>query len=271
MVTLVLRSAGLLLVSMFCLGPVLWQLNTSLKPDPLLVRLPPLRPEPATSARYMTVLQESSLAQELLDSLIVASTSTALALVIGGLCAFALARLPLSGKPVILGTVLTIAMFPAIATISPLYLVAREAGLRDTLLALIVVHTTYALPLAIWILTSFLKQVPPELYWAARVDGASPWRAFVSVIAPLAVPGFIVTALLVFIFSWNEFMYALTLTATVQSRTAPVAIALFAGVYELPWGDIAAASMVVTAPVLALVAVFQRYLVAGLSAGAVKG
>jgi multiple sugar transport system permease protein len=132
-------------------------------------------------------------------------------------------------------------------------------------------HAAYALPLSIWILTSFFRQIPVELYQAGRVDGCGPLRAFRSVILPLARPGLAVAALLVFIFSWNEFMFALTLTASEASRTAPVALALFPGLHEIPWGDIAAASLVVTAPVAILAVLFQRHIVAGLTAGSVKG
>jgi multiple sugar transport system permease protein len=150
-------------------------------------------------------------------------------------------------------------------------LLARAMGLRDTLAALILVHTVYALPLAVWVLTNFFRQIPVELYWAARVDGCSPVRALVSVLLPPALPGVAVAALLVFIFSWNEFLFALTLTATDRSRTAPVAIALFPGLHQVPWGDMAAATMVVTAPVVLLAIFFQRQIVSGLTAGSVKG
>ncbi len=182
-----------------------------------------------------------------------------------------LARLPIAGKPVILGLVLATSMFPPIAVISPLYLLMRGFGLRDTLIAVGLTHAVYALPLAIWILTSFFRQLPGELYYAARIDGCTPLQALLSVFLPLARPELAVAALLVFIFSWNEFMFALTLTASDATRTAPVAIALFPGLYEIPWGDIAAASLVVTLPVAGLAVMFQRHIVAGLTAGSVKG
>jgi multiple sugar transport system permease protein len=235
------------------------------------VRLPPLFPEHPTGEHYRAVLARSTLGRELLNSAIVAAASSALAVGVGGLCAFALARLPLGGKPWILGLVLVTSMFPPIAVISPLYLLVRALGLRDSLGALILTHTSYSLPLAIWVLTSFFRQLPAELYWAARVDGCTPLSALVRVVAPPAMPGLAVTGLLLFIHSWNEFMFALTLTATEASRTVPVAIALFPGLHEVPWGDMAAASLVVTAPVLFLAVGFQRYIVAGLTAGSVKG
>jgi multiple sugar transport system permease protein len=261
----------LVLAALFCLGPVLWQGVTSIKPEPDLVRLPPFWPTSPTGHHYVAVVLESSLLHALVNSALVATGVTVLAIGLGGLCAFALARLPIGGKPVILGVVLCISMFPPIAVISPLYLLMRALHLRDTLLALVLTHTTYALPLAIWILTNFFRQIPPELYWAARVDGCAPLRALVSVVLPLAKPGLTVAALLVFIYSWNEFMFALTLTASDASRTAPVAIALFPGLHQVPWGEIAAASMIVTAPVVLLAVRFQRHIVSGLTAGSVKG
>lgn len=256
---------------LFCMGPVTWQAITSLKSDADLVRLPPILPEQPTGEHYWAVLSRSTLGRELLNSALVAGASSALAVGVGSLCAFALARLPLGGKPWILGAVLAVSMFPPIAVISPLYLLVRALGLRDTVGALILIHTTYSLPLAIWILTSFFRQLPAELYWAARVDGCTPLNALVRVIAPPALPGVAVAILLLFIYSWNEFMFALTLTATEASRTAPVALALFPGLHEVPWGDMAAASLIVTAPVLLLAVFFQKHIVAGLTAGSVKG
>jgi multiple sugar transport system permease protein len=266
-----LVTGGVLLVAGFCIGPVLWHAITSLKPNADLVRLPPILPEVPTLDHYRAVFAKSALARDLVNSAAVASASTLLAIGLGGLCAFTLARLPLPGKSVVLGLFLGISMFPPIATISTVYLLVRAFGLRDTLAALILIHTTYALPLAVWVLTSFFRQLPLELYAAARVDGCSPPRALFQIMLPLAAPGVAVAALLVFIYSWNEFMFALTLTATDQARTAPVAIALFPGLHEMPWGDMAAASLVVTTPVIVLALLFQRQIVAGLTAGSVKG
>jgi multiple sugar transport system permease protein len=267
----VLLAAVVVLTLAFCLGPIAWQAITSIKPEEDLVRLPPLLPIDPTVDHFDAVLSDPSMTRSLFNSLVVAIGSTVLAIVLGSGCAFALARLPIAGKPMILGLVLSITMFPPIAVISPLYLIVRTLGLRDTLAALILTHAAYALPLAIWILTSFVRQIPPALYQAARIDGCSPLRAFISVIVPLAKPGIAVASLLVFIFSWNEFMFSLTLTASEVSRTAPVALALFPGLHEIPWGDIAAASLVVTAPVGGLAIAFQRHIVAGLTAGSVKG
>lgn len=261
----------LLFVGLFCLGPVLWQAVTSLKPDQDLVRLPPLIPERVTSVHYDRVLLQSSLPRSLANSMIVAVSATVTAIVVGAFCAFALARLPIAGKSVILGVALVTSMFPPIAVISPLYLLMRELGLRDTLVAVGLTHAVYSLPLAVWLLTSFFQQLPKELYQAARIDGCTPLQALLTVMLPLARPGLAVAALLVFIYSWNEFMFALTLTASDTTRTAPVAVALFPGLYEIPWGDLAAASLVVTLPVAGLALAFQRHIIAGLTAGSVKG
>lgn len=266
-----LRSLLIVVAATFCLGPVVWQAISSVKPESALVRLPPLLPESPTGDHYRSVLVRSSLRRELFNSFVVAASTTGSAVTLGALCAFGLARLPILGGTAIMGLILSVSMFPPIAAISPVYLLARALGLRDTLVALILIHTAYALPLAIWVLTSFFRQIPVELYWAARVDGCSPLRALISVIIPTALPGIAVAALLVFIFSWNEFLFALTLTATEQSRTAPVAIALFPGLHEVPWGDMAAATMVVTAPVVLLAVLFQKQIVTGLTAGSVKG
>lgn len=266
-----LRFSLLVLVGLFCLGPVLWQAVTSVKPDQDLVRLPPIWPDHPTGSHYEQVLLGSPLAQSLVNSAVVAASATTVSIVVGSLCAFALARLPIGGKPVMLGVVLATSMFPPIAVISPLYLLMRELGLRDTLVAVGLTHAVYALPLAVWLLTSVFRQLPGELYYAARVDGCTPLRALLTVLLPLARPGLAVAALLVFIFSWNEFMFALTLTASDSTRTAPVAVALFPGLYEIPWGDLAAASLIVTLPVAGLAVLFQRHIVAGLTAGSVKG
>ena len=162
-------------------------------------------------------------------------------------------------------------MFPPIITVSPLYLVIRALGVRDTVWALIITYTSFSLPLTVWVLSNFFKGIPDELYHAARLDGCSPFQIYRKIMLPIASPGIFATAILVFIFSWNEFLYALTLTATESSQTIPVGIALFPGLYEVPWGDIAAASIVVTVPVIILVFAFQRWIVAGLTSGAIKG
>jgi multiple sugar transport system permease protein len=265
------RAAALALVALYCLAPFLWQLITSLKPAAELTSLPPLLPARIVATSYRAVLGDASLLHAIANSLIVATCSTLLALALGSLAAFALAKLRVRRRAAILTAVIAVSMFPPIATVSPLFLIINALGLRDTLLALVVTYTTFSLPLAIWLLTNFFRGIPDELYVASRVDGCTPLRSFTRVILPLASPGLAAAALLVFIFCWNEFLYALSFTATSASRTVPVAIALFPGLHEVPWGDIAAATVVVTVPLVALAMAFHRRIVEGLTAGAVKG
>lgn len=262
---------GLALAAFWSLGPFLWQVVTSLKPDAELTRLPPLLPALPTLDHYRAVFSGTAFLRIIGNSAAVASCSTLLSIAIGSPAAFGLAKLAIPRKGLILLFILSASMFPAIATVSPLFLIISRLGLRDTWLALIVTYTTFSLPLSIWIMTNFFRRIPDEIYYAARVDGCSPFQAFLKVLLPLAAPGIFTAALLVFIFSWNEFLFALTFTATTASRTIPVAIALFPGLHEVPWGDIAAASVIVTLPLVLLVFLFQKRIVEGLTAGAVKG
>jgi multiple sugar transport system permease protein len=258
-------------VTLCCAGPVLWQFLTSLKPDAELTRIPPILPGHPTGVHYEAIFTSHPMLRLILNSAIVSASTTLFSLAIGSLCAFALAALKMRWKLLLLGVVLTVSMFPPIATVSPLYIIIRALGLRDTWWALIATYTTFSLPLSIWILTNFFRQIPREIYLAARVDGCSPFQAFRRVLLPLSAPGVAATAILVFISSWNEFLFALTFTSTTASRTIPVGIALFPGLHEVPWGDIAAASIVATIPLVVLVFAFQRRIIEGLTAGAIKG
>ncbi|HEX9113287.1 MAG TPA: carbohydrate ABC transporter permease [Nitrospirota bacterium] len=257
--------------ALWCLGPLLWQALTSLKPDAELTRLPPVLPQAPTLEHYRSIFTGAPFLRIIANSAFVASCSTAFSIVIGSLAAFGLAKLNVRYKGLILIFILSASMFPPIATVSPLFLVIRALHLRDTWWGLIVTYTTFTLPLSIWIMTNFFREIPDEIYLASRVDGCSPFQSFVRIMLPLAAPGIATAAILVFIFAWNEFLFALTFTATPASRTIPVAIALFPGLHEMPWGDIAAASIVVTIPLIVLVLVFQRRIIEGLTAGAVKG
>ena len=190
---------------------------------------------------------------------------------IGSLCAYALARLRFRGKSLLLGVILAVSMFPQIAVVSPLFLLLRSLRLIDTYPGLILPYLTFAMPLAVWLLVGYFRQLPPELEEAAMVDGASRFRAFREVIVPLALPGLAATAILTFVYSWNEFLFALSFTLGPERQTVPVAIALFRGQYQVPWGQVLAAAIVATTPVAILVLAFQRRIVQGLTAGAVKG
>ena len=261
----------LILTILYCSSPLIWQFITSLKPDYELTKIPPVLPLSPIAGHYISIFTGHPFIRIILNSMVVASSTTILSLIIGSLAAFGLAKLKIRYKAIILGFVLSVSMFPPIATVSPLYLVIRALGLRDTLWALIITYTTFSLPLSIWILANFFREVPDEIYLAARVDGCSTFQAFYKIMLPLSAPGLFTTAILVFIFSWNEFLFALTFTSTPASRTIPVGIALFPGLHEVPWGDIAAASIVVTIPLIILVFAFQKRIIEGLTAGAVKG
>src|SRR5215510_9803401 len=255
----------------FVLGPFVWQLITALKPAAQLAPLPPLLPHPFTGAHFAAVLGAPGFLRVTLNSVLVAGATILLAFLLGVPAAYALAKLNLHGRQVILGGLLCLSMFPAIANVAPLYLLFIRLGIRDSLLAVVITHAVMVLPFTIWTFTSFFQEIPDELYRAARIDGCSHAGILRHVVLPLAAPSLVSVGLLVFIFSWNEFLYAFTLTASERSRTLPVAIALFPGVHEIPWGEIAAAAVLATLPTLVLVLLFQSRIVSGLTAGAVKG
>lgn len=270
-----LKQAGFFLLlfatALFFLGPVVWQAITSITPDSELITLPPILPQHPTLEHYRSIFTGHPFLRIILNSLAVAGMTTFFSLAFGALAAFALARLHFKGKGLLLGVALGVSMFPPVAIVSPLYLIVRALGLRDTWWALVLTHTAFSLPLSLWILTRFFEEIPAELYRAAQIDGCTPLQAFTKVLLPLAAPGLSAVAILVFLFSWGEFLFALTFTTTEVSRTIPVGIALFPGLHEIPYGDMAAASIVVTLPVILLVLFFQRRIVEGLTAGAVKG
>jgi len=259
------RAPAVAAVLLFFLGPLAWQALTSVWPEAELTRPLPSR---LTLASYAGL--GVPFARAVLNSILVAAGTTALCLSVGAAAGFAVARLEFPGRRFLLGGALAISMFPPIATVSPLYLALRSVGLRDTLAGLVLPYATFALPLTLWLLASFFRQLPDELYRAARVDGCTPWQAFVRVFLPLSWPALATSAILVFIFSWNELLYGLTFISTPAKRTVPVAIALFAGEHVEPWGQIAAASTVAVLPLAVLTLLFQRRIVAGLTAGAVK-
>ncbi len=266
-----LRVAGIAALAAFSLAPFLWQVATSLKPAAELTRLPPLLPAHPTLAHYAAIFSGYPLLRLAANSAIVSACTTALALALGSLAAYALAILRVRGRSAILAVVLSVSMFPPIATVSPLFLLLNALGLRDTLAALVLTYASFSLPLAVWLVASFLDALPRELYLAARVDGCSAFGALWRVVLPLAAPGIAAAGLLVFVFAWNEFLFALTFTSSEAARTLPVGIALFPGLHEVPYGEIAAASVVATLPVALLALAFQRRIVEGLTAGAVKG
>jgi len=264
--------AGSLVVIAYALLPVAWILALSLKPAADLNdnRFIPQR---ISLEHYRAVFADAQFPAALWNSIGIAAISTLLAVILAMFAAYAIVRLRFRGRGLILGAALSIAMFPPVAVIGPLFNLWRTLGLYDTWAGLILPYMTFTLPLAIWTLAAFFREIPWDLDKAARVDGATPLQAFRHVIAPLAAPGVFTAAILVFIFAWNDFLFAAALTSTNDARTVPAAIAFFTGSsrFELPTGSIAAASVVVTVPVTLVVLLFQRRIVAGLTAGAVKG
>ena len=250
--------------------PYFWQALTSVKPEAELMVLPPVLPSRLTFEHYRVVFERSVMVRALVNSLGVGLITTAVAISLGLAAAYGFARFPVPGKRLLLLLIVAGTAFPQIATVSPLYLLMRALELRDTWLGLILANASFALPLVIWLLAGFLAEVPVQLEEAAAVDGAGRLRTFWWVILPLVAPGLASAALLTFLFSWNEFLFAYTFTATEASRTVPVALALFPGVFEVPWGDIAAASMLASIPPVALVIGLQRFLLRGLLAGALR-
>ncbi len=262
-------------VIVWCLLPFVWTLITSLKTPSDVFRTPTeLLPNPVDLETWRKVLGMERFTRSLLNSAIVATSATAISLLVGSVCAYALARLRFPGKHLVLTTVLAVAMFPGIAIISPLYLQFRDWGLINSKLSLILPNVTFTLPICIWTLTAFFRDLPAELEEAARVDGASRLQTFAQIVTPLAAPGVFTTAILLFIAAWNEFLFARTFMSEQNQFTAPVAIAQFQGadVADVtPWGEISAAAVVSTLPLVILVLVFQRRIIAGLTAGAIKG
>jgi ABC-type glycerol-3-phosphate transport system permease component len=252
------------------LFPIYWALLSSLTPEHRLFSAP-LIPRALVLDHYRALFSARDFWTPIRNSLVVSALTTILSVTLGAACAYALARMAIPGRSFILAFVLAVSMFPQISIVSPLYLVLRQVGLLNTYPGLVLPYMTFAMPLTIWLLVGFFRQLPAELEEAARVDGASRLRAFREVIVPLALPGLATTAILTFVYSWNEFLFALSFTLGPERQTVPVAIALFRGQYQVPWGQILAAALVATAPVTVLVLAFQRRIVQGLTAGAVKG
>lgn len=265
-----LADVAVLLLLAAWATPYFWQLRTSFTPDVELMAAGRLLPQAATLIHYQAVLERSVLPQALGNSLAVATLTTLVALALGLPAAYGIARLPVPGKRLLLLVVVACTAFPQIATVSPLYLLLRALGLRDTWMALVLANTSFALPLLIWLLAGFIREIPVELEEAAFLDGAGRLGTLRRVILPLIAPGVASAALLTFLAAWNEFLFAYTFTATEASRTVPVALALFPGVFEVPWGDIAAASILASLPPVLIVVGLHRWLVRGLVAGALK-
>ena len=269
-------SVGIVAIIIAALFPVFWLLMISFK-SPATVGDGRLIPKEWTLENYEALftggLDDSPFLQPLINSILIAVIATTIAIFLASFTAYAIARLSFPGKSLVLGGSLAIAMFPPISVVGPLFDMWRTIGIYDTYVGLIIPYLTFALPLAIYTLVAFFREIPWELEQAAAVDGATPLQAFRKVIAPLAAPGMFTAAILVFIFCWNDFLFAITLTSSDASRTVPAALAFFTGEsqFTAPTGNIAAAAILVTIPIILFVLFFQRRIVAGLTAGAVKG
>lgn len=267
-----LWTIALVLVVLYALVPVAWIASLSFKTTATL-HDGHFIPREWTLDNYKGIFSTSEFTRALINSIGIGIITTLIAVIVGTMAAYAIARLTFPGKSVILGVSLLIAMFPQVSLVSPLFDIERKLGLFDTWPGLILPYITFALPMAIFILSSFFKEIPWELEKAAQMDGATPFQAFRKVVAPLAIPGIVTAAILVFIFAWNDFLLAVSLTSTEAARTAPAAMANFTGSsqFEEPTGSIAAAAIVITIPIIIFVVIFQRRIVAGLTSGAVKG
>ncbi len=252
--------------------PVLWIVVLSLK-KPADVLDGRVIPKTFSLENYRNIFEQDIFTSALANSLIIAAVATVIAVALAAMAAYAIARLEFPGKGLILGAALAIAMFPAISIVGPLFNMWRALGLFDTKLGLIIPDLTFALPLAIYTMSAFFREIPWELEQAAQVDGATPAVAFRKVMVPLATPAVFTTAIIVFIMCWNDFVFAVSLSSTSNAQTVPAALSQFSGAsqFQAPYGSIAAAAVIVTIPIIIIVLIFQRRIVAGLTSGAVKG
>jgi trehalose/maltose transport system permease protein len=259
-------------IILYTVFPFYWAIVSSLRPGSELVSTSLIPQNPAWS-NYTAVFSEQPFGRNILNSVFVAVSTVVLSLVLAVSAAYALGRIQFRGRTLLLLTILGVSMFPQIAVLSGMFELINRLGLYNNLLALTLSYMIFTLPFTVWVLTTFMRELPKEIEEAAIVDGAKPFTIVTRVFLPLLGPALATTGLLAFIAAWNEFLFALTFTLSSEMRTVPVAIALISGAsaHELPWGNIMAASVVVTLPLIVLVMIFQRRIVSGLTAGAVKG
>lgn len=265
---------GFLFILVWCLLPVAWIISLSFKgATETASGSPQFLPINPTFENYGDILDNPDFQASLVNSFGISAISTFLSVILATLAAYAIARLEFKGKRVVLSLALAIAMFPVVALVGPLFDLWRTIGIFNTWLGLIIPYMSFTLPLAIWTLSAFFREIPWEMEQAAQVDGATSWQAFRKVIVPLAAPGVFTAAILTFFFAWNEFVLAISLTSTTASRTVPAQLSFFVGPdpFNPPYGQLATASVVVTIPIIIIVLLFQRKIVAGLTSGAVKG
>lgn len=261
---------AIVVISVF---PFYYAIITSFKSGTELFK-PTYWPAALTWSNYINVLSIGSFPRNLFNSVLVATVTVGLALLLAVTASFALSRVRFRGRGLLLMTILAVSMFPQIAVLAGLFELIRALGIYNTPFALIFSYTIFTLPFTVWVLTTFMRELPLEIEEAAIVDGATPWVIITRVFMPLMWPALVTTGLLAFIAAWNEFLFALSFTSSNDTRTVPVAIALLSGggsTHEIPWGNIMAASVIVTVPLVVLVLIFQRKIISGLTAGGVKG
>lgn len=265
-------TAADVIVLLWVLFPLLWILSLSFK-TPSAIKDGSYWPTSWTVSNYSKIFHNSDFLYALRNSIVIAVVASAIAVVIGSFGAYAVSRLRFPGKKLFIGASLLVAMFPQISLVTPLFNAFRSIGIFNTWWGLIVPYVAFSLPLSIYTLSAFFREIPRDLERAAEMDGASPMQAFLRVIAPLAAPGVVTSAILVFLWCWNDFLFSISLTSTTASRTVPAEIAFFTGnsSFENPIANIAAAAVIISIPVLLFVLFFQRRIVAGLTSGAVKG
>ncbi|WP_435770164.1 carbohydrate ABC transporter permease [Nocardioides sp. SYSU DS0651] len=268
---------GVVLILLWCLLPVAWIISMSFKDEAsITVGNPGFFPSDGTFAgwdNYEAVLDNDQFLKAIRNSIGISLIATLLSVMVATLAAYAIARLEFRGKKLVLSMALAIAMFPVVSLVGPLFDMWRTFGIYDTWPGLIIPYMSFTLPLAIWTLSAFFREIPWEMEQAAQVDGATSWQAFRKVIVPLAAPGVFTAAILTFFFAWNDFVFGISLTSTEAARPIPASLAFFVGSdpFNRPASLLAAAAVIATIPIIVIVLIFQRKIVAGLTSGAVKG
>lgn len=260
-----------LMIVIMSLLPFAWFLMTSLKSEVEVTAIPPIMIPAGSFDFYLSGIKHYGLLHFVKNSIIISGATTIITLILAIFAGYGLARLRLPYKSVILGSLLMVSMFPQISIAGPVWRILQSIGWLNSYHGLILPYVTLTLPLGVWIIASFFKELPEELEDAARIDGCGHFQALCRIMLPLAAPGIFTAAILIFIYAWNEFFFALLIMTQQDYQTLPVGIALFQGQYTLPWGEIAAASTIATVPLVLLVFIFQRRIMRGLSVGAVKG
>jgi len=266
-----LHSIFITFISLWSLWPFIWQWVTSLKSPSMVSRISPVWPDRLTLESYIAVIGNESFLRVTWNSFAVALGATTVSLIVGSMAAYGISRLVFKGREWFLIALLIVFMLPQVAVVTPLYKVLGWFAGRNSLWGLILVYSIFSVPLVAWVMYQVFDEIPESLYRAARVDGSTEWVTFCRVYLPLGIPGLVSAGLLCLIFCWNEFLFALTFTTTYQARTIPVGISLFSGQYEFPWGEISAASSLVTLPIILIVIFSQKYLVRGLVGSDMKG